>query len=48
MGQVLPAGVRVGRTEEAKGRGKGNAWLAGTLGNVAAAAARTDSFLGER
>jgi transposase len=31
-----------------KGRGKGNPWLAGTLGNIAAAAARTDSFLGAR
>jgi transposase len=29
-----------------KGRGKGNPWLAGTLGNIVAAAARTDSFLG--
>lgn len=36
-----------GRTKT-KGRGKGNRWLASTLGNVAAAAARTDSFLGER
>lgn len=31
-----------------KGRGKGNPWLAGTLGNIAAGAARTDSFLGAR
>jgi transposase len=31
-----------------RGRGKGNPWLAGTLGNIVAAAARTDSFLGER
>jgi transposase len=31
-----------------KGRGKGNPWLAGTLGSIVAAAARTDSFLGER
>jgi transposase len=31
-----------------KGRGKGNPWLAGTLGNVVATAARTDSFLGAR
>jgi transposase len=30
------------------GRDKGNPWLAGTLGNIAAAAARTDSFLGAR
>jgi transposase len=31
-----------------KGRGKGNPWLAGTLGNIVATAARTDSFLGAR
>jgi transposase len=31
-----------------KGRGKGNPWLASTLGNIAAVAARTDSFLGAR
>jgi transposase len=31
-----------------KGRGKGNPWLAGTLGNIAAVAARTTSFLGAR
>jgi transposase len=31
-----------------KGRGKGNPWLAGTLGNIVAATVRTDSFLGER
>ena len=29
-----------------KGRGKGNPWLAGTLGNIVATAARTDRFLG--
>jgi transposase len=31
-----------------KGRGKGNPWLAGTLGNIVATAARSDSFLGAR
>ena len=31
-----------------KGRGKGNPWLAGTLGNIVATAARTDTFLGAR
>jgi transposase len=31
-----------------KPRAKGNPWLAGTLGNVAAAVARTDTFLGAR
>jgi transposase len=34
--------------KRAKGRGKGNPWLAGTLGNIVATAARTDSFLGAR
>jgi transposase len=34
--------------KKAKGRGKGNPWLAGTLGNIVATAARTDSFLGAR
>lgn len=29
-----------------KTRGGGNPWLAGTLGNIAACAARTDTFLG--
>jgi transposase len=36
-----------GRTKP-KGRGKGNPWLAGTLGNIAAASARTNTFLGAR
>jgi transposase len=31
-----------------KGRGKGNPWLAATLGNIAAGVARTDGFLGAR
>jgi transposase len=31
-----------------KGRGKGSPWLAAILGNIAATAARTDSFLGAR
>jgi transposase len=31
-----------------KGRGKGNPWLAAILGNIAASAVRTDSFLGAR
>ena len=31
-----------------KSRGKGNPWLAATLGNVAAGIARTDGFLGAR
>jgi transposase len=28
--------------------GRGNPWLAGTLGEIVAALARTDTFLGER
>ena len=28
--------------------GKGNPWLAGTLGEIVASASRTDTFLGER
>lgn len=31
-----------------KGRGKGNPWLAATLGNIVAVTARQDSFLGAR
>jgi transposase len=31
-----------------KGRGKGSPWLAAILGNIAATATRTDSFLGAR
>jgi transposase len=36
-----------GKTKH-KTRGGGNPWLAGTLGNIAAGAARTDTFLGAR
>jgi transposase len=36
-----------GKTKH-KTRGTGNPWLAGTLGNIAAGAARTDTFLGAR
>nr|WP_238362523.1 transposase [Actinopolymorpha pittospori] len=36
-----------GKTKN-KGRGGGNPWLAATPGNIAAAAARTDTFLGAR
>jgi transposase len=31
-----------------KGRGKGNPWLAGTLGRIVFSASRTDTFLGAR
>ena len=33
---------------KAKGRGKGNPWLAGTLGRIAFANSRSDTFLGTR
>jgi hypothetical protein len=36
-----------GKTKN-KTRGGGDPWLAGTLGNIAAGAARTDTFLGAR
>jgi transposase len=48
VGQVLPPDPRVGRQAQTQGSGKGNPWLAGTLGNIVATAARTDSFLGAR
>lgn len=48
MGQVLPQGHESAGRKNPKGRGKGNPWLAGTLGNLVATAARTDSFLGAR
>ncbi|MBO3753250.1 transposase, partial [Streptosporangiaceae bacterium NEAU-GS5] len=31
-----------------RGRGKGNRWLAATLGNIVASGGRTDTFLGDR
>ncbi len=36
-----------GKTKN-KGRAKGSPWLAATLGNIAASACRTDTFLGAR
>lgn len=37
-----------GKKNTAGGTGKGNPWLNGILGEIAASAARTDTFLGER
>jgi hypothetical protein len=48
VGEVLPTGARLGGQDQHKTRGGGNPWLAGTLGNIAAGAARTDTFLGAR
>jgi hypothetical protein len=43
-----PRGTGAVRPEEEQGRSKGNRWLAGTLSNITAMAAVTDSFLGAR
>ena len=48
MGQVLPADPQSAGKSRSKGRGKGNPWLAGTLGRIAFAHSRTDTFLGAR
>ena len=49
MGQVRPRRQGVRREEEGKGTtGHGNRYLARVLGNAAASAGRTDTFLGER
>jgi hypothetical protein len=48
VGQVLPQVHESAGKAKPKGRGRGNPWLAGTLGNIVATAARTDSFLGAR
>jgi hypothetical protein len=37
-----------GDLASAEGRGKGNPWLAGTLGRIAFAHSRADTFLGAR
>ena len=48
MGQTVPAHHPV-RTGPARGKtGKGNPYLKGALGEAAAAAAKTNTFLGER
>jgi hypothetical protein len=48
VGQVLPQVHESAGKTKPKGHGRGNPWLAGTLGNIVATAARTDSFLGAR
>jgi hypothetical protein len=47
-GQVLPPGPRVGRQEETQGSRQGQPVAGRDAGNIVAAAARTDSFLGAR
>jgi hypothetical protein len=45
---VCPRTVQSGPVSRAGKTGKGNPYLKGALGEAAAAAARTDTFLGER
>jgi transposase len=46
--KIAPQTIQSGATHRAGPTGKGNPYLRGTLGEVAAAAAKTDTFLGER
>jgi Transposase IS116/IS110/IS902 family len=46
--KIAPQTIQAGATHRAGPTGKGNPYLRGTLGEVAAAAAKTDTFLGER
>ena len=49
LGQaIVPAPIQSGATSRAGRTGKGNPYLKGVLGEAAAAAGRTDTFLGER
>ncbi len=48
MGQGLPAHNPVRAPQPRRPKGKGNPYLKGVLGEAAAAAAKTDTFLGER
>ena len=48
LGEAVPAHHPVRRQEPPGKTGKGNPYLKGALGEAAAAAARTDTFLGER
>ncbi len=48
MGQAEPAHHPFRGQEPRRQAGKGNPYLKGTLGEAAATAARTDTFLGER
>jgi transposase len=46
--RLAPRTIQSGATHRAGATGKGNPYLKGVLGEVAAAAAKTDTFLGER
>jgi transposase len=46
--RLSPRTIQSGARHRAGATGKGNPYLKGTLGEVAAAAAKTDTFLGER
>jgi transposase len=46
--KLCPRTIQSGATRRAGTTGKGNPYLKGVLGEVAAAAAKTDTFLGER
>jgi transposase len=46
--RLAPRTIQSGATRRAGATGKGNPYLKGVLGEVAAAAAKTDTFLGER
>jgi hypothetical protein len=48
LGQIRAQGPPVRREKQARLHGKGNPWLGGTLGESAAAAARTSTFLAAR
>jgi transposase len=46
--RLAPRTIQSGATRRVGATGKGNPYLKGVLGEVAAAAAKTDTFLGER
>jgi transposase len=46
--KFAPIDAQSAGKKKGSGTGKGNPWLAGTLGEVVAGLARTDTFLGER
>jgi transposase len=46
--RLSPRTIQSGATRRAGATGKGNPYLKGVLGEVAAAAAKTDTFLGQR
>ena len=48
MGELCPRTIQSGPVQRGGKTGKGNPYLKGVLGEAAAVAARTDTFLGER